>query len=121
MYFILTYLEHVRLYLGDARSDSELSSLGRKWLKTLAVVAVNHTLLLVLSLAITEHGSINTKGCQCSVSIQIDEKAHILTIDGIGVKRPVKLHVKDLKENYRPVSVTSVVQCAGNRRAEMHE
>lgn len=52
---------------------------------------------------------------------KIDEKAHILTIDGIGVKRPVKLHVKDLKENYRPVSVTSVVQCAGNRRAEMHE
>lgn len=52
---------------------------------------------------------------------KIDVKAHKLTIEGLGINRPLKLSVDQLKKNYRPASVTSVVQCAGNRRADMNE
>ncbi|VDM55513.1 unnamed protein product [Angiostrongylus costaricensis] len=52
---------------------------------------------------------------------KIDVKAHRLTIEGLGINRPLKLSVDQLKNNYRPASVTSVVQCAGNRRADMNE
>ncbi|KJH44770.1 oxidoreductase molybdopterin binding domain protein [Dictyocaulus viviparus] len=52
---------------------------------------------------------------------KINAKTHRLTIDGLGVKRPLKLSVEDLKKNYQPVTITSVVQCAGNRRADMHQ
>ncbi|KAJ1348998.1 hypothetical protein KIN20_004418 [Parelaphostrongylus tenuis] len=53
--------------------------------------------------------------------LQVDVKTHKLTIEGLGIDRPVELSVEQLKKNYRPVSVTSVVQCAGNRRADMND
>uniref|UniRef100_A0A1I7WYB6 Oxidored_molyb domain-containing protein n=1 Tax=Heterorhabditis bacteriophora TaxID=37862 RepID=A0A1I7WYB6_HETBA len=52
---------------------------------------------------------------------QIDVEDHRLLIEGIGVKQPIELSVDDLKKNYQAVSVTSVIQCAGNRRADMNK
>ncbi|XGW27752.1 hypothetical protein V3C99_007944 [Haemonchus contortus] len=52
---------------------------------------------------------------------QIDPKEHRLTVEGVGVKRPINLSVDELKNNYRPVSITSAIQCAGNRRADMNK
>ncbi|WKY03715.1 hypothetical protein Q1695_005014 [Nippostrongylus brasiliensis] len=52
---------------------------------------------------------------------QVDPKKHTLVIEGMGVKRPLKLSVDELKRNYKPVSITSAVQCSGNRRSHMHE
>ncbi|KAK6025121.1 cytochrome b5-like Heme/Steroid binding domain protein, partial [Ostertagia ostertagi] len=54
-----------------------------------------------------------------SHSKRVDPKKHRLTIDGKGVKRPMKLSVDELKKNYRPVSITSAIQCTGNRRSDM--
>ncbi|KAI1723667.1 oxidoreductase molybdopterin binding domain-containing protein [Ditylenchus destructor] len=52
---------------------------------------------------------------------QTNADTHKLQLDGIGLKRSVSLSVKDLKMNYEPVSVTSTVQCAGNRRNDMND
>ncbi|CAD5234242.1 unnamed protein product [Bursaphelenchus xylophilus] len=52
---------------------------------------------------------------------QTDAKTHSLQIEGLGVKRPIRLSVEDLKLKYEPVNVVSVVQCAGNRRNDMNE
>ncbi|VDL84032.1 unnamed protein product, partial [Nippostrongylus brasiliensis] len=41
---------------------------------------------------------------------QVDPKKHTLVIEGMGVRRPLKLSVDELKKNYKPVSITSVVQ-----------
>ncbi|CAJ0577130.1 unnamed protein product, partial [Mesorhabditis spiculigera] len=46
---------------------------------------------------------------------ETDEKQH-----RVEVKGKFKLSVEDLKQKYEPVSVKSVVQCAGNRRADMN-
>lgn len=47
--------------------------------------------------------------------LAIDEAAHTLTIKG-EVQRPLQLTVAQLKRNFAPVSVTAVMQCAGNGR-----
>ncbi|CEF64282.1 Sulfite oxidase, mitochondrial [Strongyloides ratti] len=52
---------------------------------------------------------------------EIDEKKHTLLIEGKNTKKSLSLKVEDLKKNYEEVSITSVVQCAGNRRADMHK
>uniref|UniRef100_A0A0N4ZYK5 sulfite oxidase n=1 Tax=Parastrongyloides trichosuri TaxID=131310 RepID=A0A0N4ZYK5_PARTI len=52
---------------------------------------------------------------------EIDENKHILTIDGENIRRTISLKVKDLKKRYKEVSITSVIQCAGNRRADMNK
>uniref|UniRef100_A0A0N5BRX7 sulfite oxidase n=1 Tax=Strongyloides papillosus TaxID=174720 RepID=A0A0N5BRX7_STREA len=52
---------------------------------------------------------------------EIDEKKHTLTIEGKYLKKPITLKVEDLKKKYKEYSITSVVQCAGNRRAEMNK
>uniref|UniRef100_A0A915C169 sulfite oxidase n=1 Tax=Parascaris univalens TaxID=6257 RepID=A0A915C169_PARUN len=51
--------------------------------------------------------------------IKIDVKTHRLKVDGLGVKRAIVLSVDDLKRNFRQVSVSATLQCAGNRRVEM--
>ncbi|KAE9551963.1 hypothetical protein FO519_004815 [Halicephalobus sp. NKZ332] len=50
----------------------------------------------------------------------IKEKDHRLSIEGLGVRNPTTLTVEDLKKKYEEVSVDSVIQCAGNRRADMN-
>uniref|UniRef100_A0AAF5CXV5 sulfite oxidase n=2 Tax=Strongyloides stercoralis TaxID=6248 RepID=A0AAF5CXV5_STRER len=52
---------------------------------------------------------------------EIDEKKHLLTIEGESIKKPISLKVEDLKKKYKKVSITSVIQCAGNRRADMNK
>lgn len=49
-----------------------------------------------------------------------DEKSHIVIIEGEGIRKPIKLSVEELKRDYEPCSVVSVVQCAGNRRNDMN-
>ncbi|CAJ0602139.1 unnamed protein product [Cylicocyclus nassatus] len=51
----------------------------------------------------------------------IDIKKHRLKVEGLGVKRPLNLSVEELKTKYEPVSITAVVQCSGNRRANMND
>ncbi len=53
------------------------------------------------------------------VYFQTDASTHRLRIDGLGISRPLELSVDDLRNRFKPVSVVSVVQCAGNRRAHM--
>lgn len=43
-----------------------------------------------------------------------------MSIEGLGVKRPIVLKVEDLKKKFKEVSVDSVIQCGGNRRADMN-
>ncbi|KAI6191387.1 Sulfite oxidase, mitochondrial [Aphelenchoides bicaudatus] len=50
-----------------------------------------------------------------------DAKNHVVVVDGEGIRRPIKLTVEQLKLQYEPVSVVSVVQCAGNRRNDMND
>lgn len=45
---------------------------------------------------------------------------HRLSVEGLAIKKPIVLSVSDLKKNYKEVSVTSAIQCAGNRRADMN-
>ncbi|EYC18468.1 hypothetical protein Y032_0027g1533 [Ancylostoma ceylanicum] len=52
---------------------------------------------------------------------KIDAEKHRLHVEGLGVKGPLNLSVKDLKKNHRPVSVTAAIQCSGNRRADMNK
>lgn len=42
-------------------------------------------------------------------------------MEGLGIKRSITLTVQDVKMRYQPVSVTSTVQCAGNRRNDMND
>jgi sulfite oxidase len=46
------------------------------------------------------------------------DRSRTLTIDG-KVKKSLVLSVEDLKKTFAPVTVTAVVQCAGNGRAHM--
>ncbi|KAK0405199.1 hypothetical protein QR680_017849 [Steinernema hermaphroditum] len=46
---------------------------------------------------------------------------HKLTVEGVGIPKPITLDVEQLKKKFKKASVTSVIQCAGNRRADMNE
>ncbi len=48
----------------------------------------------------------------------LDADGYRLTVDGM-VAAPLDLSVADLKARFAPVTVTAVMQCAGNRRADM--
>ncbi|MCP1540162.1 sulfite oxidase [Methylorubrum extorquens] len=48
----------------------------------------------------------------------LDADGYRLTVDGM-VATPLDLSLADLKERFAPVTVTAVMQCAGNRRADM--
>lgn len=50
----------------------------------------------------------------------VDEQKYRLEISGIGVKKPVSLSLKDLKTKFPTTTVTTTIQCAGNRRSEMN-
>eukprot|EP00164_Ancoracysta_twista_P001981 GFYU01002608.1.p1 GENE.GFYU01002608.1~~GFYU01002608.1.p1 ORF type:complete len:623 (-),score=179.29 GFYU01002608.1:368-2134(-) len=50
----------------------------------------------------------------------IKEKDYVLEIEGPGMKG-MKLSLQDLRTKFKHYSVSSVVQCAGNRRFEMSE
>lgn len=39
----------------------------------------------------------------------------------MGIKNSIRLSVQDLRKNYQNVSITSVIQCAGNRRNDMND
>uniref|UniRef100_A0A914CJ72 sulfite oxidase n=1 Tax=Acrobeloides nanus TaxID=290746 RepID=A0A914CJ72_9BILA len=52
---------------------------------------------------------------------RISPNDHHLKVEGIGITKPISLSVEDLKEKFQTVSVTSAIQCAGNRRASMNE
>jgi len=49
----------------------------------------------------------------------IEEEEHVLTVEGAGVARPLRLTVSDLRTRFRQVEVEAVLQCGGNRRREM--
>ncbi len=40
----------------------------------------------------------------------IKEEEHVITIDGIGCKKPTQITLKDIKENYEKTSVMMVMQ-----------
>ncbi|KAI6173931.1 Sulfite oxidase, mitochondrial [Aphelenchoides besseyi] len=48
------------------------------------------------------------------------EKDHFVHIEGEGIKNSIRLSVEQLKMEYEPCSVVSVIQCAGNRRNDMN-
>ena len=48
----------------------------------------------------------------------LDADSYRLTVDGM-VATPLELSIADLKTRFAPVTVTAVMQCAGNRRADM--
>jgi sulfite oxidase len=49
----------------------------------------------------------------------LDEASHRLRVDGL-VGRPLDLSMQALRDGFAHRSVTAALQCAGNRRAEMH-
>ncbi|CAK5076844.1 unnamed protein product [Meloidogyne enterolobii] len=51
----------------------------------------------------------------------LDERKHFLEVNGLGIKKGINLSVKDLKNKYEPVKITSTIQCAGNRRNDMNK
>lgn len=54
------------------------------------------------------------------LKFKIDEKEHRVVVEGLGIKQPISLTIDELKTKYEPISIDSVVQCAGNRRNDMH-
>lgn len=48
----------------------------------------------------------------------IDETLHRISVSG-RVSRPISLSLNDLKSRFERVSVSAVMQCAGNRRADL--
>ena len=48
----------------------------------------------------------------------LDADGYRLTVDGM-IATPLELSVADLKARFAHVTVTAVMQCAGNRRADM--
>ena len=51
---------------------------------------------------------------------QIDAETYRLTVDGL-VDKPLALSMRDLRDNFAPRTVVAVMQCAGNRRADMQQ
>lgn len=51
----------------------------------------------------------------------VDEEEYRLRIRGIGLEREVEVSLEELKTRFPRTSVTSALQCAGNRRSEMNE
>ena len=49
---------------------------------------------------------------------QLDQATHRLLVDGL-VERPLELSLADLQRGFPETTVTAVMQCAGNRRADM--
>jgi len=49
----------------------------------------------------------------------IDPEEYTLTVNGIGVKETV-FTLQELKTKFKQVSVTTVIQCNGNRREDIH-
>lgn len=48
----------------------------------------------------------------------LDAGTHIVRVDG-KVRRPLTLSMKDIRDEYKQHEITSVLQCAGNRRHAM--
>lgn len=53
------------------------------------------------------------------IFFQINSEKHRLSISGIGIKKTIALSVNDIKRKYKPITINSSIQCAGNRRAIM--
>uniref|UniRef100_A0AC34GTI0 Sulfite oxidase n=1 Tax=Panagrolaimus sp. ES5 TaxID=591445 RepID=A0AC34GTI0_9BILA len=51
----------------------------------------------------------------------INEKDHRLNVEGLSVKKSLILSVDQLKKNFEETSVTTAIQCAGNRRSDMNK
>ena len=51
---------------------------------------------------------------------ELDADSHKVTVDGL-VTTPLAFSVADLRSQFEPRSVTAVMQCAGNRRADMQQ
>jgi sulfite oxidase len=51
----------------------------------------------------------------------IDEKDYRLEISGIGIPKPISLSLEDLKTKFPAHTMTSTIQCSGNRRSEMNQ
>ena len=52
---------------------------------------------------------------------RIDEKTYRLKIEGLGIKEDISLSLNDLRTKFPHHSVTTTIQCAGNRRSEMNQ
>jgi sulfite oxidase len=52
---------------------------------------------------------------------QIRTEEYSLEIDGPGIPADKKYSLQELKENFPKTEVMATIQCAGNRRAAMHE
>uniref|UniRef100_A0A914PIX6 sulfite oxidase n=1 Tax=Panagrolaimus davidi TaxID=227884 RepID=A0A914PIX6_9BILA len=51
----------------------------------------------------------------------INEKDHRLNVEGLSIKKPLVLSVDQLKKDFEETSVTTAIQCAGNRRSDMNK
>jgi len=60
--------------------------------------------------AVTDAASTKTKGRRSEVDVEVS---------GVGLKRPVSLSVADLRQKFTAHTVTTTLQCAGNRRSNM--
>ncbi|KAI3657629.1 hypothetical protein MP638_001348 [Amoeboaphelidium occidentale] len=47
------------------------------------------------------------------------EDNYFLQISGVGMKQPVKLSLKELKQKFKQEKIVSTLQCAGNRRKDI--
>ena len=50
---------------------------------------------------------------------EVTEKDFKLEVACVGKKKTINLTMEDLKKNFKPYTITSTVQCAGNRRSHM--
>jgi sulfite oxidase len=51
----------------------------------------------------------------------VEEKDYRLEIQGIGLKKSVSISLEELKTKFPTKTVTTTIQCAGNRRSEMNK
>lgn len=51
---------------------------------------------------------------------RVDPETYRLEVRGVGIEKPLSLTLDDLKNNFPRHTVTSTIQCAGNRRAELN-
>jgi sulfite oxidase len=49
---------------------------------------------------------------------EIDPASYVLSVEG-AVKRPLRLSIDEIRNEFEPCSVTAALQCAGNRRSEL--
>ena len=53
--------------------------------------------------------------------LPVPQPVDSVTVDGVGVRRAMNMSVSEMKARFNVVTITTAMQCAGNRRSEMDE